>query len=460
MTARPGQAGATRCAARHGRVRHPAGQYLGLCLGHLVAALRRLARHRAVAWTRPPSSWWRRLPNSSSIPSLLFCLAPALRCIRARCASSWAAGRPRRRLTSGGLRWLLLIGLLHGLLVWSGDVLSSYALAGMLILPLAAAGWRVSATWPGCWRAAFCCSWPCCIRSVPASRRRTPRASCRSLPAVMPSIRRAACWAWRPCALRDYGMQMLFVIVMLPHIIVLFLLGMLSVRLGWLTEPRRHRHVWQRVCAVGWAWACRSTCWPPRRCCGKQLIRIKHIANSMLLELLLYAGGPLLAAGYVAALMLAGPALMAALARWLAPVGRMALSNYLAAIAAGHVFVAGLGAGLGRCACVRSRCWAWPADHGGAACAEPLLAGVFPAGAGRGAVAPPGALNVYSAFQSKRCLSPAAAPASFWRARLAPADCRPHAMRTAPRRACSCAPGAALPRASVRDPASGARLPG
>ena len=49
---------------------------------------------------------------------------------------SWEAAQAayKRRL-----RWLLVFGLLHGFLIWSGDVLTSYAVAGMLVLPLASA---------------------------------------------------------------------------------------------------------------------------------------------------------------------------------------------------------------------------------------------------------------------------------------------------------------------------------
>ena len=146
---------------------------------------------------------------------------------------------------------------------------------------------------------------------------------------------------------RDYGMQMLFVIVMLPHIIVLFSLGILSVRLGWLTEPQRHRHVWRRICMVGLGLGLPFNLLAATALLQQTIDPYQTNYNSMLFELLLYAGGPLLAAGYVASLMLAGPALMAALARWLAPVGRMALSNYLAQSLLGTFLLQGWGLAWG-----------------------------------------------------------------------------------------------------------------
>ncbi len=61
----------------------------------------------------------------------------------------------------------------------------------------------------------------------------------------------------------------------------------------------------------------------------------------------LFAGGPVLAAGYVAALMLAGPFMLRWLGAWLAPVGRMALSNYLLQSVIGTWLLQGPGLGWG-----------------------------------------------------------------------------------------------------------------
>jgi uncharacterized protein len=119
------------------------------------------------------------------------------------------------------------------------------------------------------------------------------------------------------------------------------------VRLGWLTEPQRHRHIWRRVCAVGLGLGLPFNLLAATAILWQTADPYQTTFNTLLLELLLYAGGPLLAAGYVAVLMLAGPALMAALARWLAPVGRMALSNYLAQSLLGTFLLQGWGLAWG-----------------------------------------------------------------------------------------------------------------
>lgn len=50
----------------------------------------------------------------------------------------------RRRLT-----WLLVFGLLHGLLIWPGDILATYAICGLLLLTMR--HWRVrTKLWVGC----------------------------------------------------------------------------------------------------------------------------------------------------------------------------------------------------------------------------------------------------------------------------------------------------------------------
>ena len=245
------------------------------------------------------------------------------------------------------LRWLLLIGLLHGLLVWSGDVLSSYALGGMLILSQALSRLRRIRNLAWLLAGGFLLFM---ALLYPVSPNITAEDTTRQLQEFAGRhaiYTQGSFLAVAALRVRDYGMQMLFVIVMLPHIIVLFSLGIVSVRLGWLTEPRRHRHVWRRVRMVGLGLGLPFNLLAATALLQQTIDPYQTNYNSMLFELLLYAGGPLLAAGYVASLMLAGPALMAALARWLAPVGRMALSNYLAQSLLGTFLLQGWGLAWG-----------------------------------------------------------------------------------------------------------------
>jgi len=257
---------------------------------------------------------------------------------------SWDAAQSayRRRL-----RWLLVIGLLHGLLIWSGDVLSSYALSGMLILSLASSrpalvrnlAWLLA----GGFLLFMCLLYPI----SPGGSAAETAHELHDFAQRYAIYTQGSYLDIAALRARDYGMQMLFVIVMLPHIIVFFLLGILSVRLGWLTAPVRHGLFWRRVRLVGLGAGL-----PFNLLCGLAILwqtvnPYQHTFNTALLGLMLYAGGPLLAAGYVAALVLAAPAVLHRLAIVLAPVGRMALTNYLLQSLLGTWLLQGWGLGWG-----------------------------------------------------------------------------------------------------------------
>ncbi|MGK5026072.1 DUF418 domain-containing protein [Janthinobacterium sp. RB2R34] len=257
---------------------------------------------------------------------------------------SWLAAQTayRRRL-----RWLLLIGILHGLLIWSGDVLSSYALAGMLIVSLAPSGLDRIRNLAWMLAGGFLLFMALLYPVIPGMTADDTTRQLQEFAGRYAIYTQGSLLAVAALRVRDYGMQMLFVIVMLPHIIVLFSLGILSVRLGWLVEPQHHRHVWRRVCMVGLGLGLPFNLLSATALLQQTVNPYQKDYNSMLFELLLYAGGPLLAAGYVAALMLAGPALMATLAHWLAAAGRMALSNYLAQSLLATFLLQGWGLGWG-----------------------------------------------------------------------------------------------------------------
>jgi len=227
------------------------------------------------------------------------------------------------------LRWLLVFGLLHGFLIWSGDVLTSYAVAGMLILPLAAA--RLSRVRNRAWLVAggfllfICLLYPFGARvSTQAIADELQNFASRHA-----TYTQGGLWAVAALRAHDYSLQLLYAIVMLPHIIALFLLGILAVRFGWLVQPQRHRQLWRWVLLVGLGVGLPFNLLSASATLWQTLYPYQTLLNEQLFGVLLFIGGPLLAAGYVAALMLAGPFMLQWLASWLAPVGRMALTNYL-----------------------------------------------------------------------------------------------------------------------------------
>lgn len=245
------------------------------------------------------------------------------------------------------LRWLLACGLLHGFLVWSGDVLSSYAVAGMLLLPLASA--RLSRVRNCAWLVAAGFLLFICLL-IPVGQQGGAADTARELRSFAD---RYAMYtqgsAWDVALLRanDYLVSLLYASIMLPHIIVLFLLGILCVRFGWLTQPQRHQRLWRRVRAVGLGVGLPFNLLAAIAIAWQVADPYQSALDTALFEVGLFAGGPLLAAGYVAALMLAGPFMLRWLGTWLAPVGRMALSNYLLQSLLGTCLLQGPGLGWG-----------------------------------------------------------------------------------------------------------------
>jgi uncharacterized protein len=151
--------------------------------------------------------------------------------------------------------------------------------------------------------------------------------------------------AWQ--RFQDYLAVTMQSILIVPHIAVLFLLGALSVRRRWLTQPWRHRAFWRRTQLIGFAIGIPfNLLWATL----KVIEAIDPLAVSKLdyaLFAWLSVGGSCMAAAYVATFMLAGDGFMRPLQTWLAPVGRMALTHYLTQSLLCAILLQGFGFGLG-----------------------------------------------------------------------------------------------------------------
>ncbi|MES2537666.1 MAG: DUF418 domain-containing protein [Pseudomonadota bacterium] len=253
----------------------------------------------------------------------------------------------RRRLA-----WLVGCGVLHGTLIWFGDILTVYGIAGFFLLPFAGARLRKVRMalwiWSAAWIVLIVLN---VLTALPLSDDDVTRALGISLIDAAQQARAVytegtvAEVAWR--RLNDYASVSLQSVLLLPHLMVLFLLGTLSIRLGWLIRPWRHRALWRRVRSTGfalgipfsllWAWLALDEAINP-------LLGSPHLFTAFAL---LPLGGSLLAAAYVASLMLAGIPTMRHLGNWLAPVGRMALTNYLSQSVLCVILLQSVGLGLG-----------------------------------------------------------------------------------------------------------------
>ncbi|MDQ7968876.1 MAG: DUF418 domain-containing protein [Oxalicibacterium faecigallinarum] len=259
-----------------------------------------------------------------------------------------------QRLYRRRLLWLLACGVVHGVLIWFGDILTFYALVGLWVL-LGIVGVRARTLlshlrW---WTLAFIVLvaigvWlgmqslgpeeayllaTSAVEHVEAARQVYTYGNFLSI-------------GWQ--RLQDYLTVTAQSLLILPHLAMLFLLGAWSVRRGWLTRPHRHRRLWKHVLIAGLLVGLPfNVLWA--------VLKVTEAADPLqpwrwdyLAYALLPVGGSFMAAAIVALFMLASAAWMRNIAFVLAPVGRMALSNYLAQSLLGVILFQGFGFGLGQ----------------------------------------------------------------------------------------------------------------
>ena len=260
-----------------------------------------------------------------------------------------------RRSYRGRLTWLIGWGLLHGVLIWAGDILTVYGLTGFLLLGMVGA--RLSRIRINLW--GWAAAWLVLVAinvagALPVSDDSEQQEDAiayvddaLSAHAIYTAGASGEVIAQR---LGDYVAITTGSVFLVPHLLVLFLLGILSVRMGWLTRPDRHRGLWRRVRMAG-------------LCIGLPFnllwatLALHQAVNPLAAEpygdlvfALLPVGGSLLAAAYLASVMLARGVAGQILAQWLAPVGRMSLSNYLGQSLLCVMLLQGAGLALGAAA--------------------------------------------------------------------------------------------------------------
>lgn len=244
------------------------------------------------------------------------------------------------------IRWLLVCGVLHGTLLWFGDILTAYALLGFWLVRHA--GRRLSALLPALWmlivaNAVIFLYYGALVASVaalPIPDRVADIVDAQRMHAIY------TLGGWFDIArarLSEYGDNLGGFIVFLPRLALLFMLGVFATRTGLLTRPWHHRPFWRKA-----AWLAFGAALPLNIWAG--LVAVARVADPFtappgagLANAFMELAGPVMGAGYVAVFMLAGPRFCA----WLVPVGRMALTNYLMQSALLMVLLQGMGLGLG-----------------------------------------------------------------------------------------------------------------
>jgi uncharacterized protein len=272
--------------------------------------------------------------------SLLFGVGTALQAERAS-AQGQGNGALRRRLLV-----LLAIGLLHAHLLWWGDILSFYAVAGLLLLALRrlpdrlllASGFGLALLWP--------LLTPLVNRLLPADLPEDAVAHARALAAFSsPDVATAL----RGNAVYTYWNWMAFWGVF-PFVLARLMIGDWIGRRGILQHPDAHRTLLRRTCWIGLTLGLGTgIALEVMEAAGLTTTlleggRLGEYALRTLRRISPLAQGLGYGAGF--ALLFLQPAWARRLA-WLAPMGRMALTLYLMQSLIGVALFYGVGFDLG-----------------------------------------------------------------------------------------------------------------
>jgi len=275
-----------------------------------------------------------------SIFSLLFGIGFGLQLAR---GGEQALPLFRRRL-----RILLAIGAAHAFLIWSGDILMLYALLGFILPWFARKSDRALLRWivillaiPILLYAAALGIWTLVGPGNTPSAAATPAG-------ILAIFERMGTGGVKDAFLGNLLMVAgrwadLFATMRFPKVLGMFVLGLWTARAGLAVSPASHRPLLVRVCLLGWAiglpanlvaaWAAHH--WPYLPPGGGALLGVAMQA----------VGFPMLALGYAATVGLLVVDRRRLIMRF-APLGRMALTNYLMHSVLCVVLSYGFGLGL------------------------------------------------------------------------------------------------------------------
>jgi len=247
------------------------------------------------------------------------------------------------------LWFLLVLGLAHGALLYYGDILSSYALVGFLLLRLAQQRPAALVASARHWWLGFALLTVAITAFFESVRRIVPP---HGDPAQVPAF---ALERWSLYTQADYLEQIgarvadflsvlgTTVLLGVPQIMALFVLGAVAGRLGWLARPQRHPRLWRAATWIGIAALpfAAASAWL------NFITSRDSPGDPGSLGYALQNVGSLAACLYVAIFVrLRQRPVMRRLIVWLAPAGRLALTNYVAQSVAMGLLLSGWGFGL------------------------------------------------------------------------------------------------------------------
>jgi uncharacterized protein len=236
---------------------------------------------------------------------------------------------------------LFAFGALHAALLWPGDILVPYAVAGFILL-LMARTMQPGALWKlglGLYLGPLLLVWGVALMISLAQL--DPKAGAqivgefdkataevREAYAAAEAVYRDGSWvAVTVQRIRDTLTMYQYLPMMVPMILGMFMLGTWLLRTGRLHDIPAHRVFWRNLLLLGGPLGavCAVFAMPPLLA-GDMMVPTLPLAWGMTLMTL---AGLLLCLAYAAAIVLAVAGPLPALGRLLGPVGRMALTNYL-----------------------------------------------------------------------------------------------------------------------------------
>jgi len=257
-----------------------------------------------------------------------------------------AKGHDAVRLFKRRLTGLLVIGLVHSILIWYGDILATYAVIGFGLIPFLRRGDRAVLRAAMLWLAAPIAFYLVLLGIASLVPAPPPSAEGDALPPVMA----AAVQGFAGGGYRDVvqgnvvftiaNVVRRLVLMFFPRVFGMFLLGLYAGRLQLFAHLDANAPFLRKVCFAGFAVGL-PLAFVGAALGGSGSPRPPSLAG--LLEMVVESiATPLLALGYGAAICLVFRRYRGALAA-LAPAGRMALTNYLLQSVAGVVVFYGIG---------------------------------------------------------------------------------------------------------------------
>ena len=284
-------------------------------------------------------------------PLFSFCFGYGFAVQTRRWAAHGAPVRPRflRRMNA-----MLFIGILHGGLLWFGDILTRYAIAGYFLRRYAGGGprrlleglkfWFIVAVVFSIVTGAMTITGA--STDMPADLPARKQALAEEGARVLAAYTQGGYLGATVQRVNDFAIVTAGFITVLPQIMVIFLLGALAAQLGRVRHPARFRLFWQRVMWIGigvgvpvnivYAWQ------------QWQASQAPWTTPNPMTSMVTGELAPILSLAFIAAFALYGGS---GVGRWMvrlvAPAGRVALTLYVLQSVAMAFLLNGFGLGLG-----------------------------------------------------------------------------------------------------------------